>query len=92
MILIALMCIRILTSPDNFKRVVRSQTFQTLFYCGFKSVTNLVFLFEPLLHEYVFIENNIVFNENALIVLHLHIILCHFHIVFSHLHENYESD
>ena len=51
------------------------------------------------LHEYVFIENDIVFNENAAIVLHLHIIYLSFSycppwrpfskvIVFSPFHVN----
>ena len=30
--------------------------------------------FRPRLHEYVFIENDMVFNGNAMIVLHLHIV------------------
>ena len=33
---------------------------------------------ETRLHEYVFIENDIVFDENAAIVLHLHIVFVSF--------------
>ena len=32
----------------------------------------------PSLHEYVFVESDIVFNENATIVLHLHIVITSF--------------
>ena len=48
MILIALMCTRISQSPDvKFQRVITYLTFQTPFYSGFESVTNIVFSFEP---------------------------------------------
>ena len=46
MILIALMWTRIPSGPDNFKRIIKYQTFQTSFYGGFKSVANIVFSFE----------------------------------------------
>ena len=46
MILIALMWARILPGPDNFKRVIRFQTFETPLYGGFESVANIVFPFE----------------------------------------------
>ena len=38
MILIALMSARIPSGPDNFKRVIKCQTFQTSVYGGFESV------------------------------------------------------
>ena len=37
----------------------------------------------PHLHEYVFIENDIVFNENATIVSHLHIVFVSFSAVYT---------
>ena len=46
MILIALMWARILPGPDNFKRVIKYQTFKNSFYCDFESVANIVFSFE----------------------------------------------
>ena len=46
----------------------------------------------PLLHEYVFIENDIVLNENSTIVLHLHIVSYCCHIVLSRPHENDENN
>ena len=46
MILIALMWARILSGPDNFKRVIKFQTFRTSFYSGLESVANIVFSFE----------------------------------------------
>ena len=45
-ILIALMCARISPSPDNFKSVIKNQTFQTPFYSGFESAANIIFSFE----------------------------------------------
>ena len=46
----------------------------------------------PRLHEYVFIEKDLVFNEKAKMVLHLHIVFVSFSYRFSHLHENDEND
>ena len=46
MIMIALMCTRIPPSPDNLKKVIKYQTFQTPFYSGFESIVNIVFSFE----------------------------------------------
>ena len=46
MILIALIWARIPVGPDNFKRVVKSQTFKTSFHCDFESAANIVFAFE----------------------------------------------
>ena len=46
MFLIVLMCDRIPPSPDNFKRYIKYQFFQTLFYSGFESVANTVFSFQ----------------------------------------------
>ena len=43
MILIALMCARIPSGPDNFKRIIKYQTVQTLFY---ESIANIVFSFK----------------------------------------------
>ena len=45
-IMIALMCVQIPPSPDNFKRAIEYQIFQTPFYNGFESVANIVFSFE----------------------------------------------
>ena len=49
MILTALMWARIPPGPDNFKRVIKYQTFKTSFYCDFESVTNILFSFEIIL-------------------------------------------
>ena len=46
MILNALMCAQILSSPDNFSGVITYRTFQTPFYGGFESVANIAFSFE----------------------------------------------
>ena len=46
MILIALMCTQIPPSPDNFKRLIKYQTFQTPFHNSFESMANIVFLLE----------------------------------------------
>ena len=46
MILISLTCNRIPPSPDNFKRVVKYQTFQMPFNSSYESVANIIFLFE----------------------------------------------
>ena len=46
MILIALMWVRIPPGTDNFKRVIKYQTFKTSFHCDFESVANTVFSFE----------------------------------------------
>ena len=46
MILIALMFTGISPSPDNFKRVIRYETFQTPFNSSFESMANIVFSFE----------------------------------------------
>ena len=47
MILVALMCTRIPPSPDNFKAVIKYQTFQTLFHRpSFESVANIISPFE----------------------------------------------
>ena len=45
MILIALTCAQIPPSPDNFKRVIKYQTFQTPFCRGFESMANILFSF-----------------------------------------------
>ena len=46
-ILIALMCARIPSSSDNFKRVIKYQTFQTpFFYSGLESGANILFSFK----------------------------------------------
>ena len=45
----------------------------------------------PRVHEYVFIENDIVFNENATILLHPYIVFVSFHIVLICPHENDEN-
>ena len=46
MILIALMWARMPPGPDNFRRVIKYQTFKTSFHCDFESVANIVFSFE----------------------------------------------
>ena len=46
MILIALMWAQISSGPDNFKRVIKYQTFWTSFYDGFESVAKIAFSFE----------------------------------------------
>ena len=46
MILIALMWARIPSGNDNFKTVIKYQTFRDSFYGGFESVANNVFSFE----------------------------------------------
>ena len=40
------MCVQILPSPDNFKRVIKYHTLQTPLYSGFESVANIAFSFE----------------------------------------------
>ena len=46
MILIDLMYARISLSPDNFKRVIKYETFQTPSCNGFESAANIVLSFE----------------------------------------------
>ena len=41
-----LMWARIPPGPDNFKRVIKYQIFQTSFHGGFESVANIIFLFK----------------------------------------------
>ena len=43
MALIALVCARIPSGPDTFKRVIKYQTFQISFQGCFESVANIVF-------------------------------------------------
>ena len=40
------MCAQIPPSPDNFKRLIKYQTFHTPFYDDFELMTNIVFPFE----------------------------------------------
>ena len=40
------MLVRIPLGPDNFKMVIKYQTFHTSFYAGFESVANIVFSFD----------------------------------------------
>ena len=46
MILIALMWVGTPSGPDNFKSVIKYQTFRTSFHGGFESVANNVLSFE----------------------------------------------
>ena len=45
----------------------------------------------PHLHEYVFIENDIISNENAMIVLHLHVVFVSFSVVCTKTMKTIES-